>query len=410
MIVSTNLQSSLILLKDFLGADAAPCAGDAGGFGEHRGAPEPATGGRLVIVEPWAHVGVNENRERVRASANLVALMETIAAVPCEIFPIWQTGLGPLAGRGVQDRLGIVIEGGNPSAFAPESFAGAAYEADDLITWLEGLLLSRWSMLGPVIGICLGHQLLACALVQMVRRACAELSQYESAASAHAAMMTDLHHVSQTIRTVGEDLTVCKRDGREAARGWAAAKFCVSRNELPELGEVRLQPYDLSSRAEIPQELLACHRDVASALDGVIDMRLESERNIAIAMFHGDEVNEVAMLFVNWALQGIYRVATRHQVALAQSHLRWVLEMPYAVEIVASTWYRGVPLTECAAMAIHYLDHTSQRHRRSYSMQFHPELQADLRDVTKRPRPTYQTLRRDEGARLLAKMLCGTAR
>ncbi|MCH9675280.1 MAG: hypothetical protein K0U93_27820 [Gammaproteobacteria bacterium] len=395
-------QSARVLLERFLANNqgAPPLEGSANRVCAKVG---DAFGGSLqspylLVFEPWAHVGVNPHGEAVVASASVAALARAIADVDTRISPLWSDGISPASHHECAQALGVVLEGGDPSVFDPTTFAGAAYEPAALVAFCEQLLLRRWQWGGPLIGICLGHQLIAAALLDLVRRAV----KAASAPDAPGALRTAAARIAE----LGDTLAVRKRDGREVARGWQAPRFSVSRNELPELGAVTLRPYVSALASGAPRALIESHQEIADSLSGVIDVRLAAQQRLTIAMFHGDEVNETAMLFVNWSLQALSAAVSQHRDELAVGERRWMLELPFAVEILASTWCDGEPLTECAAMAISYRDHVSGQIRRSYSVQFHPELQSDLRDANKRPLPVYDELRQDDGARLLARLLC----
>ena len=60
-------------------------------------------------------------------------------------------------------------------------------------------------------------------------------------------------------------------------------------------------------------------------------------------MFHGDEVNEEAALFANWAYKSLHDAIgpIRHEVAI--SSLAWLLCLPYAVEILSQTHVNDDP-------------------------------------------------------------------
>ena len=72
-------------------------------------------------------------------------------------------------------------------------------------------------------------------------------------------------------------------------------------------------------------------------------------------MFHYDEVNEEAILFANWAYMTLHNTIIPHRYVIAGSHLSWLLQLPYSVEILASTEAHGEILTECSCTCINYL-------------------------------------------------------
>ncbi len=93
----------------------------------------------------------------------------------------------------------------------------------------------------------------------------------------------------------------------------------------------------------------------------------------------------------------------RHELAV--SPLGWLLELPYAVEILAQTQVDAQHWTEVSATAIYYKDWETHRIRRSFTCQFHPELMEDIRDIGGRSAPRYSELKDSDGARILARLL-----
>jgi hypothetical protein len=122
-------------------------------------------------------------------------------------------------------------------------------------------------------------------------------------------------------------------------------------------------------------------------------------------MFHSDEVNEEAILFANWAYRLLHNTIIPHRHILAGSALSWLMQLPYAIEILCSTAHEDEVLTECSATCINYKDFESKLIRRSFTCQFHPELLSDLRVVGFREPPSYNELKKDDGARLFARLL-----
>jgi hypothetical protein len=134
-------------------------------------------------------------------------------------------------------------------------------------------------------------------------------------------------------------------------------------------------------------------------------MRLRYEAAIDVAMFHSQEVSDVAMLFANWAFGKLHAVLSTHRDVVAVSPLSWFLRLPYAVKILAMTESYGEILTECASMCIAYKDHDSKQIRRNFTIQFHPELLADLYDFGHRPAPDFRELQQADSVRLLVRLM-----
>jgi hypothetical protein len=201
-----------------------------------------------------------------------------------------------------------------------------------------------------------------------------------------------------------------RRHGVELiANNWEHPDFAVSNAGELEVGSTTLLHYnspDPRVALHIPIELIRTHEVTADEFEGVIDTSIEYERAVKISMFHSDEVNEEAILFANWAYRLLHEAIVPHRYTLAGSHLCWLLQLPYAIEILASTGRsREDVITECAATSIIYKDFESKQIRRSFTCQFHPELLADIRQIGKRPAPSYAELKEDDGVRLFARLL-----
>ena len=209
----------------------------------------------------------------------------------------------------------------------------------------------------------------------------------------------------ERIADVGESLQIIKHD-EVVAKGWHDSKFAVAPNETLEVGTRRLLHYRRRQPADhIPGELHDAHSLIADELEGVIDTLIRLERELNIEMFHGDEVNEEAILFANWAYKLIHDTIVPIRFKIAISPLSWLLNLPYAVEILAQTKADATSWTEASNTCIYYNDWETHTIRRSFTCQFHPELMADIRDVGKRDGPRYAELKDNDGVRLLIRLL-----
>jgi hypothetical protein len=364
-----------------------------------------------LIVEPWDHVGRNPGGEPLRASKNVAYLLQRIADCDSVLLPVWKTGLLDLDAVVAlsSTSLAVVFEGGAPSVHEEASFSHPACPRADLFALVESLLLARGPRSAPVLFICLGHQLAARALVHLVRRALDEIQTTRSLGrDRRGEVLAWLQEVAARIRALGEGLMVRKADGRGVA-GWTGEEFAVTRNEEGELGTRVLRPYrpPPARGAELPRELIVTHQRIAAAEHGVIDTLLRADKEVAVEMFHGDEVNEEAILFVNWALGLLHESVLPHRHVVATSGLSWLLKLPTAVEILASTSTERGMLTECAATCLYYRDPETNVVRRSFTCQFHPELLPGQLEIGRAaiPPPSYTELKRNDGVRLLAQML-----
>jgi len=96
-------------------------------------------------------------------------------------------------------------------------------------------------------------------------------------------------------------------------------------------------------------------------------------------------------------------VPIRYEIAV--SSLSWMLNLPYAVEILSQTEVDATSFTEVSTTCIYYKDWETHSIRRSFTCQFHPELMADIRDIGKREGPRYAELKDNDGVRLLLRLL-----
>jgi GMP synthase-like glutamine amidotransferase len=362
----------------------------------------------VSIVEPWSNVGTNAQGEVVRASKNVAYILQQVADADSVLFPLWKSGIadaGTLANI-LSAGVAVVVQGGHPSVHDHATFTGSSADLAAILALVDQLLLQRSAGSAPAIFVCLGHQLAAASHTRLIRRATSEIlaaKRLPLGSCGHA--LADLQLLARRIADVGESLCVVK-NGATIARGWNDVRFSVAPNEAAEVGTRRLLPYRRNAAsAHIPPELHHAHALVSDELEGVIDTMLSMERALHIEMFHGDEVNEEATLFANWAYKSLHDavVPIRHEIAV--SSLSWLLCLPYAIEILSQTAVNSEALTEVGTTAIYYKDWETHTIRRSFTCQFHPELMADIRDIGRRSGPRYHELKQNDGVRLLVRLL-----
>jgi hypothetical protein len=362
----------------------------------------------VSVIEPWKNVGINLQGEEVRASKNIAYILQQVADADTILYPVWQSGvtnprrLASILSAG----LATVIQGGNPSVHDAASFDGAGASLEDILGLTDELLLHRSSSSGPSIFVCLGHQLAAASHIRLLKRAVREVTNVTHLPlDPEGTAVASLQRVCRRIAEVGESLPVVK-NGKVLAEGWHDTLFAVAPNEQIEVGTRRLLPYRRRGDSEhIPGELRDTHALVADELEGVIDTMLKLERELRIEMFHSDEVNEEAALFANWAYKLLHDTIVPIRYEIAVSSLSWLLNLPYAVEILSQTQVSESDWTEVSTTCIYYKDWETHTIRRSFTCQFHPELMADIRDIGKREGPRYAELKDNDGVRLLVRLL-----
>lgn len=365
----------------------------------------------ITIIEPWEHVGVNANSEDVRASKNVAYIAQKVADMDSVLLPVWSTGvLDPeIVVPAINSGYAVVVEGGDPSTYDASTWTSPACPREDMFALVEKLLISRSPTSAPAIFICVGHQLAAECHIRLIRRAVKEVLGTTSLDRDRSGMgLRSLQEVCQRIEAMGKTLPVKKRDGRIVANGWNDEHFAAGRNELKEVGDRVLLPYQSpdGDALGIPWELIHAHDVTADAHEGVIDTTIQYEREISISMFHSDEVNEEAILFANWAYRSIHDAIVPYWHIIAGSSLSWLIQLPDSIEILCSTAEEdGEIVTECSATCINYKDFETKKIRRSFTCQFHPELLSDLRAIGNSEAPSYSTLKNDDGVRLFVRLL-----
>lgn len=362
----------------------------------------------VSVVEPWKNVGINLQGEEVRASKNIAYILQQVADADSILYPMWKSGvtnhkrLASILAAGIA----TVVQGGNPSVHDAASFNGSSASLDDILDLTDELLLHRFSSSGPSIFICLGHQLAAASHIRLLKRVVREVANATYLPlDVNGTALSSLQRVCRRISETGAVLPVIK-EGRTVAKGWHDTLFAVAPNEQVEVGTRHLLAYRRRAGSEhIPDELHGAHALIADELEGVIDTMLKMERDLQIEMFHSDEVNEEAILFANWAFKLLHDTIVPLRYQIAVSPLSWLLNLPYAVEILSQTEVDTNTLTEVSTTCIYYKDWETHTIRRSFTCQFHPELMADIRDIGKREGPRYAELKDNDGVRLLVRLL-----
>ncbi|MBO6558036.1 MAG: hypothetical protein JJ934_08545 [Pseudomonadales bacterium] len=362
----------------------------------------------ISVIEPWENVGINMQGEDVRASKNIAYVMQQCADADTILHPLWQSGVrdpSKLASV-LSAGLATIVQGGNPSVHDATTFDEGEASLEEILNLTDELILQRSSQSGPTIFICLGHQLAAASHIRLIKRAVREVKTTDKLPlDRNGVALSALKMVCERIEEIGSTLPVIKQD-QVIATGWDHPKFAVAPNEEVEVGTRVLRPFNRRGRDDhIPTQLHNAHALIADDLEGVIDTMITMERELRIEMFHSDEVNLEAALFSNWAYKLLHDTIVPLRYELAVSPLSWLLSLPYAVEILSQTQVSEENWTEVSTTCIYYKDWETRTIRRSFTIQFHPELMADIRDIGKRPGPRYRELKDNDGVRLLIRLL-----
>ena len=127
---------------------------------------------------------------------------------------------------------------------------------------------------------------------------------------------------------------------------------------------------------------------------------------VSISMFYSHEVKKEAILFANWAYRTIHDAIVPYPPIIAANSLSWRIQLPDAIKIICSTAEEGGKIiTESSATCIKYKNFETNKIRRSFSCQFHPELLSYLRGIGKSEAPSYSNFKIDDDVGLFVRLL-----
>lgn len=369
----------------------------------------------VTIIEPWENVGDNPQKEPVRASINVAYIGQKVADLDSILLPAWKglrfapmDRIADLAAR----CMAYVLEGGAPAVYDESTFTHPECSRAELLDLTQRLLLSRMNHGAAGIFVCLGHQLACTAHILLLERAVKEILATDRLdGDASGVALASLKALANRISSVGDAATVILQDGTEVASGWRAAQFATTRNVVTELSGHDLTPYVVpaATALNVPDEVIETYEATAQH-DGIIDLIQNYSGLLKVDMFHGDISTEQATLFASWAYTKLHIKLVAYRSIIARSPVSWLLNLPYAVKILASTRSPNEQITANAATCIFYKDFDSGRLFRSFTTQFHPELTDDLRDFDHRMPPTYSQIKQNAGHRILVHLLQSATR
>ncbi len=261
----------------------------------------------------------------------------------------------------------------------------------------------------PALFLCLGHQgyaeMLREYLVNLIKNAKQTseiITKYDEKAAQH------FKKLISEISNVGENIVVRRRNDEIVASNFTDQYFAVKQNEMPEVGLKRLIIYK-PPKDKVPDELIKVYNKISKLHVGLLEdfYLLES---LDIVMLHGDEVNEEAILFINWALSLISKFSRSHFKILQEDpQLRKISNLPIGLEIPSSTLYgfdeKDKTLTEIAGLVVYYYDPQTGIVKRDYTLQYHPELMEEIRILQKKDFESKTLLDLPDGIQLLLSCL-----
>lgn len=367
-------------------------------------------GNSVCIIEPWDHVGFHPDGTPVRASENIAYIAQKIADCGSILFPIWQLGVKDI--RKIIEIVSrsplFVFEGGHASVDKPEEWAHHSCSLDDMLFLVETLLQWRGQRSASGLFICVGHQLVAECLINILKRVCNFVPLVDQLPNDHSGeVLRGIKNIAGKIQEVGQSLRIRKRNGDVVANSWEDPNFAISNMKRSEVGNTFIRPYVPPLNSGLDREIINAQFMIHEELETILDqmMRLRYEAVVDVAMFHSQEVSENAMLFANWAYNKLHDCLHPHRSVIATSPLAWLLKLPYAVKIIAFTESGQEIMTECASMCVAYKDHETRQIRRNFTIQFHPELLSDLHSFGQRAAPGYAELQQADSVRLLVRLI-----
>lgn len=358
----------------------------------------------LAIIEPWENVGTNPRKEGVRASKNVAYIAQKSGDMDSVLLPLWKN-FHLLSAKSIKDLVSnsliYIVEGGASSVYDDKSFSPSCSK-DDLLSLIEELLLNRLEgSLG--LFICLGHQLASEAHIRLIKRAVKEILALKHLdGDSSNEILNSLQELAKKIIAVGEKIHVVLQDGSCPAKNWNDPHFCTTKNVRVELRGHRLSNYAVPSSQllNVPSEVIETY-EMTAQNEGLIDLMERYSDEISIDMFHGDIATEQAAIFASWAYTKLHTKLVGYRHVIANSSLYWLLSLPFAIKILASTRLGESVITANAATCIFYKDFDTGQLKRNFTTQFHPELLDDLRDFGYRGLPAYQEMKRNPGIRML---------
>jgi L-asparaginase/Glu-tRNA(Gln) amidotransferase subunit D len=379
-----------------------------------------------IILKPDTVIGSNKWGELVDASKNLATITSELLDWNIVTLELSEINYGILLEKIEQlcnkETLGdflrsfryVIVEGGRQSLYDSKSFdqiSNSKFTKKNYLHLLRSIMFSRSrSGSNPALFLCLGHQGYAemlrdyvTTLVKEKNKIAKLLEQYDKKAMEH------FLEIIEEINSVGTKIIVKRRNQEIVASSFTDQYFAVKQNELPEMGLKKLLVYK-PSKEVVPEELLKAYRKIAKLHVGLLEDFYELE-TLDIAMLHGDEVNEEAVLFLNWALNLLAKFTRAHYKTLQkEAQLLEITNLPFGLEIPSSTAYsieeeKQDILTEIAGLVIYYYNPETGIVKRDYTLQFHPELFEEIRILQKRDFESKTLLELSDGIQLLLSSL-----
>ncbi|NHJ05918.1 MAG: hypothetical protein EAX90_13915, partial [Candidatus Heimdallarchaeota archaeon] len=379
-----------------------------------------------IILKPDTVIGSNQWGELIDASKNFATITKEILdwnIIILELSEInYQNFLekikelckGETFGGFLRSFRYVVVEGGRQSLYDAKSFediSDSRFKKEDYLHLLQTIILARiLPGSNPALFLCLGHQGIGETLRNYIINITNNSSDYtERIKKFDSKAAIKFQEILEEIKNEGEKLPIKNREGEIVASGMYDTFFAVKQNELPEVGLKKLVEY--KPRGDIvSQKMIKEYKKIMKFHTGILE-DFYSLESLDIVMLHGDEVNEEAVLFMNWALKKISDFSRENYSIFKQDQiLKELAALPFGLEIPSSTLYtidskENDYLTEIAGLVLYYLNPETKMVKRDYTLQFHPELFEEIRILQKRDFESKTLLELSDGIQLLLSSL-----
>jgi len=378
-----------------------------------------------IILKPDTVIGANQWGELIDASENFATITSELLdwnIIALELSEInYQALLEKIKSLSSNNEsIGeffrtfryVIIEGGRQSLYDSQSFddiSNGNFTKENYLHLLRSLMSARnISGANPALYLCLGHQ----GYAEMLRDYLVTIIN-DSQKIAEKIRLKDEKVANQFLKIISDiksmdgKIIVKRRNQEIVAEKLADQFFAVKQNEMPEIGLKRVIEYK-PSKDIVPDEILKVYQRNAKLHTGLLE-DFYSLESLDIVMLHGDEVNEEAILFINWILNLFSKFIRMNYTILESIHgLSEFISLPVGLEIPSSTDYSMAEkstLTEIAGFVIYYYNPIQEIIKRDYTLQFHPELFEELRIMQKRDFESKTLLDLSDGIKLLLSCL-----
>ena len=314
----------------------------------------------VQIIEPCVHVGNN-----VSGTYYLAYILKIVANIDVIVWELWKWPI--LENNNVNEIVSIlnqgmyiISEGGYTSSWDLTSWDGIETGRDDLISIFRSLVLSKSNL----ICICLSTQLMASTLNDLTKDVLIELKFFDS--------VKDTLYFKYLTR-LGTNVEILK-NGSSICNNVNDSKFSVYLNEEQENRWCQLYRFspDDCDLNHLPDKLVFSHKLLSNRYNDIVSDKLYHQ-TFNVNMFHSDEVNVEAILYINCVMNEVKDITDVYMKFPDESIERsfWLKNLPESVLVIGSTQSLETKkvLTEVACFAIHRKDMAT-----IYAFQYHPEL------------------------------------